>query len=126
MLETDPRDLLLDKYNDLVITDDLQWSKGIPGVMQECRIRLQMFKGEWFLNLLVGIDYWGQILGQKPAVAIAAAGAQFTAALLSIPDVLDVTKMDVTYDGATRTLTVKWSVRCLFGNTPVDTLSITT
>lgn len=124
MLETEPRDLLLDNHNDLVIGVDLDWSRGIPGVMQECRIKLQMFKNEWFLNLDVGIDYWGKILGQKPALAIAVVGASFTEALLSVEDVIDVTKMDVQYNGTTRTLTVNWQVLCEFGETPVDTLNL--
>jgi hypothetical protein len=124
MLITDPRDLLLDKNNDLVIDTDLSWSRGIPGVMQECRIKMQMFKGEWFLNLDVGVPYWGQILGQKPAVAIAAAGGAFTEALLSVEDVIDVVKLDVKMVKATRNLAVTWRVRCAFGTTPEDTLLI--
>ena len=126
MLETEPRDLLLDRYNDLVVTTDLDWSRGIPGVMQECRIKLQMFRGEWFLDLDAGIPYWGQILGQKPAIAIAAIGASFTEALLGVEDVTAVTKMSVTYDRPTRSLSVTWQVRCTFGETPVDTLNLTT
>ncbi len=124
MLETEPRDLLLDRYNDLVITTDLDWSRGVAGVMQECRVKLQMFQGEWFLDLDKGIPYWGQILGQKPALAIAAIGASFTETLLSIEDVIAVTKMQVTYAGATRTLTVNWQIQCVFGTTPVDTLNL--
>ncbi len=124
MLEVEPRDLLLDRYNDLVITTDLDWSRGIPGVMQECRIKLQMFQGEWFLNLDAGIPYWGQILGQKPAIAIAAIGASFTESLLRVEDVIAVTKMSIVYNGSTRTLTVTWQVQCKFGATPVDTLAI--
>lgn len=124
MLIAEPRDLLLDKYNDLVIDTDLHWSMGVQGVMQECRIKMQMFRGEWFLNLGVGIPYWGSILGQKPAIAIAAAGAAFTEALLTVEDVIGITKMDVTYDGRTRTMTVKWAVQCIFGTTVSDTLNI--
>ncbi len=125
MLETDPRDLLLDSQNDLVIDRDLQWSIGIDGVIQECRIKMQMFKNEWFLDLDSGIPYWGDILGQKPRLAMAAAGQAFTEALLSVEGVESVTKMDVTYNGTTRRMTVAWSVRCVFGDTPVDTLFVT-
>jgi len=124
MLETEPRDLLLDSQNDLVVTTDLGWSRGIPGVMQDCRIKLQMFKGEWFLDLDAGIPYWGQILGQKPAVAIAAIGASFTETLLSVEDVISVTKMEIVHNRSARSLSVSWQVRCQFGLTPVDTLNI--
>lgn len=125
MQETDPRDLLLDRQNDLVLEDgDFQFSKGIAGVIQECRVRLQMFQGEWFLNLDAGIPYWTEIMGQKPSIAISAAAASFNEALLSIEDVFAVTKMEVTYDHKTRALTVNWAVRCAFGTTPVDVLKI--
>lgn len=124
MLETEPRDLLLDDRNDLVMDVDLDWSRGLPGVMQECRIKMQMFKGEWFLNLDVGVDYWGRILGQKRALAIAAAGAAFTEVLLSVEDVIKVTKMEIQYSGNTRALTITWRVLCKFGETPIDTLDL--
>jgi hypothetical protein len=123
-LLTDPRDLLLDDDNDLVITSDLQWSRGIPAVMQSCRIALQMFQGEWFLDLDAGIPYWDQILGQKPATAIAAASAAFRDTLVNIESVVEVLRCDVTYSGATRILTVIWRVRTEFGDTPTDTLAL--
>lgn len=123
MLETEPRDLLLYK-NDLVITDDLQWSRGIDGVIQECRIKLQMFEGEWFLNLKVGRPHYNGILGAKPDLAAIVAGHDFTAALLTVEDVTDVTLMDISIIRSTRQMVVKWQVRCVFGTTPVDTLTI--
>jgi hypothetical protein len=124
MLVTEPRDLLLGKDNDLVVTTDLDWSRGIPGVMQECRIRMRTFQGEWFLDLETGIPYWTEILGQKPKLAVAALGASLTEALLAIEDVVEVVLMDVQYDRQTRSATVRWSVLCVFGTTPVDTLKI--
>jgi hypothetical protein len=123
MLETEPRDLLLED-NDLVITTDLAFSSGVSGVAQSCKTAMQMFQGEWFLNLDAGIPYWGEILGQKPAIAIAAATAHFTEMLLSIEDVTSVSRMSVTYEASSRTLSVRWQVRCTFGQTPVDTLAI--
>ena len=109
----------------MVITNDLQWSKGIPGVIQECRIKLLMFKGEWFLDREVGISWWEQILGQKPDVAIAAITSEFFDKLMSVEDVLVVRQLDVEYNGTTRTISVTWSVKCTFGNTPTQTLPIT-
>ncbi len=123
-LVTDPRDLLLDKNNDLVITTDLQWSRGIPAVMQSCRIALQMFQGEWFMNLDVGIPYWQSILGRKPGTAIAAAKSAFRQALASVESVVAVLKLDVTYNGVTRLMTVSWKVKTEFGDTPVDVLAL--
>lgn len=125
MLITDNRDLLLDSRNSLVIQNgDLAWSRGIPGVMQDCRIKLSMFKGEWFLDTTKGISYWQEILGKKPDVAIAAITSEFYSKLISVEDVEVVRKLDITYSGRTRGLTVIWSVKCTFGNTPDAILTI--
>ena len=124
-LITDPRDLLLGDDNDLVIEDgDLVWSRGIDAVVQDARIVLQMFQGEWFMDLDAGIPYWGSILGKKPAVAIAAARSAFRQALLGIEDVTEVLVLEVTYAGATRAMSIRWKVRCTFGDTPTDVIAL--
>lgn len=124
-LQSEPRDLLLGSDNDLVVGKDLSFSSGVQAVAQSCRIALQMFEGEWFLNLDVGIPYWDQILTQKPAAAIAAAQLAFRDALRSVVGVLDILQLQVQYVGATRALNVTWQVSTVFGDTPVDTLSLT-
>lgn len=123
-LDTDPRDLKLDRQNDLVITTDLQWTRGVDAVMQDCRIVLQMFQGEWFLNRAAGIPYWGRILRERPDVAQRAAREIFYDKLRNVESVVEVLLLDVQYIGALRTLTVRWKVRCEFGDTPVDTVNI--
>ncbi len=123
LLETDPVDLLLGPDNDLVVTTDLQLSRGIPAIMQSCRIALLMFAGEWFLDLKAGIPYWESILAQKPEVAKKAAAIAFRAALLGVPGVQEVTKLEVDFAGGTRRMSITWRVRCAFGETPEDTLA---
>ena len=124
-LENEPRDLLLDITNDLVIeSGDFVFARGIDAVTQSCRIALQMFEEEWFLDLDVGIPYWQNILGFKPDVAVQAAIVAFTSELLSVSGVIAVTRMDVEYVGATRSLEVTWQVRSGLGETPTDTLSL--
>lgn len=124
-LITDPRDLKLDRQNDLVIGTDLEWTRGLDAVVQDCRIALQMFQGEWFLDQDVGIPYWNRILRERPHVATAAAREVFHTELMSIESVERVLVLDVNYDGKTRTMTVRWKVRCEFGDTPLDTLYFT-
>lgn len=125
MLETDNRDLLLDSSDNLVFENgDFQWARGLPGVVQSCRISLSMFKGEWFLDPNVGISYWQEILGKKPEQAVAAITSEFYQALMRIEDVVSVTKLTVVYNPRTRTCIVNWAVRCQFGVTSTQTITI--
>jgi hypothetical protein len=123
-LANEPRDLLLGPDNDIVITTDLQFSRGIQAVVQSCRIALQLFAGEWFLDLDAGIPYWQSILAQKPDVAKKAAAIAFRSALLNVAGVLSVSKLEVEYAGATRKLTIKWQVQTALGETPADTIAL--
>lgn len=124
-LITDPIDLKLDANNELVIEDgDLVFTTGLDAIVQQCRIALQMFQGEWFLNLDVGIPYWEKILGEKPATAIEAARIFFRRELQLVDGVNKVTKLDITYTGSTRTLNVSWQVNTIFGDTPVDVIDL--
>lgn len=125
MLITDPIDLLLDDDNNLVIENgDLKFSRGIPAIVQQCRIGLQMFRDEWFLNLDVGIPYWQNILGFKPATAMAAAKIFFARELNAVEGVRSIRKLNVSYGGVSRQLTVDWQVDTIFGDTPVDEIEL--
>lgn len=124
-LENEPRDLLLDDQNDLVIENgDFVLARGIDGVVQSCRIALQMCEGEWFLNLDAGIPYWQQILGFKPQVAVRAAKVAFQSELLAVSGVQSVTKLDVDFDSLTRAMSVTWQVKTSLGETPPDTIAL--
>jgi hypothetical protein len=128
LLENDPVDLLLDADNDIVVTDDLQFSRGLTAVAQGIRIRMQLFKGEWFLNLNAGIPYLERpgvtrdeaLIGQK--FNELRARAVFRKAILTTPGVLGIEKLDVKFNDATRKLSVTWVARTVFGDTDPDTL----
>lgn len=124
-LVTEPRDLKLDKQNDLVIGTDLVWTRGIDAVVQDCRIALQMFQGEWFLDREAGIPYWNRILRERPDIAEAAAREVFHSELMSVESVVEVVYLQVEFEPTTRTMLIRWKVRCEFGDTPLDTLSLT-
>lgn len=124
-LITDPLDVKIGDDNVVVFENgDLVLVSGLDAIVQGCRIVLQMFQGEWFLNLDVGIPYWQSILGQKPAVAIAAARIFFRRELEAVEGVERVTKLDISYTGATRTLSITWQVTTVFGDTPVDEIDL--
>ncbi len=124
MLSTDNRDLALDANNNLIIDTDLHFTKGIPGVVQECKIKLSMFKGEWFLDRSKGISWWGEILGQKPDRAISAITSEFYTTLMGVEDVISVTRLDIRYVGQSRALVVTWAVQTRFGDSPPSVLRI--
>lgn len=122
---TDPIDLLLDDDNALVIENgDFVLVSGVDAIVQQCRIALQMFQGEWFLNLDAGIPYWERILGQKPNTAIAAAQIFFSRELLAVPGVNKILLLNITYTGVTRLLNISWQVSTVFGDTPVDVIDL--
>lgn len=129
MLSTDPIDLLLDVNGDIVIDTDLQWSTGLNGITQGIRIQLRLVKGEWFLDLDDGVPYYERegVTADEALLAgrfnEAKALAAFRAAILRAPGVNTITSLAVAFDGPTRKLTVTWSVRTKFGDTPVDTLT---
>jgi hypothetical protein len=126
-LANDAVDLLLDGDNDLVVTTDLEFARGTEGVAQLCRIAVQTFAGEWFLDLDVGIPYWEQILGANPEAAIIAARAGFHDELLATDGVTQLLVLNATFDNAqSRALTVEWQVGTATGDTVQDTLTFAT
>jgi len=123
-LATDPRDLLLDTNNDIVIGTDLVFSYGIAAIVQSARIALQMFAGEWFADLDAGIPYWQSILGAKPVIAAAAARVAFRDELLEVAGVIDVLRIDVVFDAPTRTMSISWQALTALGETPNDLIQL--
>ena len=123
-LSTDARDFLLGPDGDIVVTTDFVFSRGIPAIVQSCRIALLMFKGEWFLNLDAGIPYWQEILAKKPDVARAAAKIAYRDVLAAIDGVEEILKLDVAFV-AVRTLSISWQVRTAFGDSTVTSTTVT-
>lgn len=130
LLITDPIDWKLDADNNLVMP--LEYVRGMEAIVQAIRIRLQMFQGEWFLNLDIGIPYLEDpdggvseeeaILGQKfDPVKVRAA---FRREILSVPGVEGVTKLETRFDGDSRTMFVTIIVSTIFGDTPEDTIAL--
>lgn len=123
-LEEDPLDFALDDDGDLDIADgDAQWARGIKGVAQAIRIRLLMFKGEWFLDEEAGTPWRARanipasaaILGQKYNEA--RVRSILREAILDTEDELELVRLDLSYASTTRILTVAWTVRVSFSDT---------
>jgi hypothetical protein len=87
---------------------DLQLSSGIQAVTQEMRLRMGAFRGDWFLDLDYGIPYFQELLGQK--FDVSRARNAFRSALAASDNIVQVNKLNVEFDGVTRSLSVAWEV----------------
>lgn len=128
---TDPIDFKIDQATgDLVFVDGRpEMTFGGEAVAQGILIRLRNIRGEWFANLDDGMPWFENdsvpgsdaLLGQK--FDEIKATAAFRAAILDTPGVASITRLAVTFDGATRTINATWSVATTFGDTIADTLT---
>lgn len=108
-----PVDILLDATGDLDIDSDIHFSTGLAAVAQGIRLRCLLFKGEWFLDLELGVPYFQDILGQKfSEVKVRTA---FRNAILDTPGVAEIVSLTTDFNAATRRLTVSWVVDTDFG-----------
>lgn len=109
-------DLVLDSDGDLVVDTDAHFTTGLLAVSQGARIRLQMFKGEWFLDLDKGVPWLPNdivadvdaILGQR-FNEVKVRGA-IRPILQDTPGVITINKLDISFTGSTRALRVDWRV----------------
>jgi hypothetical protein len=132
LLETDPIDWELDENNDLIIP--LRYTSGIEAVAQGIRIRLQLWRGEWFLDLDAGIPYLptedgavteqAAILGQR--FDSVKARTAFRREILSTPGVVDIPELRITFDGPTRTLAIEFRAKTAFGDTDLEVITLPT
>lgn len=123
-LENDRIDLKLTDANDLKFDSSLRlsWTTGLDAVAQRLKIRMQMFKGEWFLDLDAGVPYWEDILGQKYDEAQVLAA--FRGVLVKTRDVVKILSLTSSFDASTRKLKITWHVTTAFGDTEPDSLEV--
>lgn len=98
---------LLTTDNDLALTDGkLSLVRGVVEKAQKAKTLLGLATGEWFLDLAVGVPWFGLVIGQKPDLEIVK--RLVTSVLLSIPGIADVSEMRASFDGRTRAADVTW------------------
>lgn len=114
------KDLALDPLtNDLlliqrsaVLVDD------VDQIAQNLAIRLRFFRGEWFLNTLAGIPYFEYFFVKAPNQI------QVESFLLdeiaNTEGVEQVTEFSSSYDGASRSFGVNFSVKTINGEIAID------
>lgn len=131
LLVTDPLDVALDADGDLTLGADggPYLIAGLAGVAQLVRAALLLFRGEWFANLDAGVPWLANdvvpeeraILGQPLDEAYVRAAVRD--AVLGVPGVLALTRLEISLDATTRALSITWAASTVFGDTTPDTLS---
>lgn len=107
----DPIDFALDSDGDLAFPMSL--TRGIAAVAQGINEAVQLFRGEWFLDLERGIPYYQDILGQKFDRERVLFG--FRAEIVKVPDVKKIESLTATYSGTTRIVTIAFEVLSIYG-----------
>lgn len=112
------RDLALDPATgDLAISGGrLRLTEpGAESVAQKLRVRLRLFRGEWFMDTSVGVPYYTDVLGRHPLSAVEALLRQ---AIVTCPGVLGLDSF-VFAVGADRVATLTFTVRAVDAAEPV-------
>ncbi|SQI42321.1 Uncharacterised protein [Leminorella richardii] len=107
-------DLTLDSSGDLDLSrNDLSWVDGAERVHQQLRIKLKLWRGEWFLNTAFGTPYLQQILGKQ--ITLNGALAALKTSILDVDGVREITQFHYEFDRQTRSLTVQFAVKTPYG-----------
>lgn len=100
--------LLLNSDNDIQVIDgNIPLAKGIDQVEQAVGLHLKAFAGDWFLNFDLGIPYFQTIF--KKGVTLSQVEALYIDTILSVPAVLDLQTFNISFDAATRKLSIDFS-----------------
>ena len=110
-LNSETGDVLLSTTN--TITTPVFTTTTSENLAQRLKIRLQTFKGEWFLDGTIGIDYFNQIAGKNRSKA--AVDAIIQAEILKEQEVLQITAYSSVVDKTSRKITIQFTVRTVDG-----------
>lgn len=98
---------VLDINGDLDITNGkLSFTTGLEAIRQHLAIKLQIAKGEWFLNQEVGVPYFEKIF-QKPA-NFEVVSSVFKTEILETPGVTELLSFEMDFDANTRELSISF------------------
>jgi hypothetical protein len=84
-------------------------SDNVEYVKQKIKIRLQFFKGEYYLNTDTGVPYYQEILGKQ--ITVDDAIAILKATIVGTPGVTELLNFEPNLDGATRILDIVFKVK---------------
>jgi hypothetical protein len=103
-------DFALTSSGDLEITRGrLRVVTGTEAIAQRLRVRLRLFRSDWFLDTLAGVPYHDYVLRKRSSPGVRR--EVFRRAIASMPGVREIVSLDVQLDQRARTLTVTCEVR---------------
>lgn len=118
------RDLKLDATTgDLVIEDsDLALVGDLDSIVQDVRLRLGFFRGEWFLDQEEGVPYYEEILVKNPNPT--AVREWFRRTIAGTPGIKEVLSLDLDFDRRNRRLSVSFRASTDLGLLAADTVTL--
>ncbi len=112
-------DIKLDDNNDIAIeNNDIVLITAVDEVRQRLLENLRTFKGEWFLDLELGIPYYQDIL--KKNIDLNVIETILKDAILDSPGVLELLDFSLDLDDSTRQLDVNFTVRASEGEIVIN------
>lgn len=109
-------DLLLDPLTHDIDTRSLgmQVVSGSAAVLQNIRIKLKLWTGEWFLDTEAGTPYLEDILGKR--ISLAGALAAIRASILEVDGVSAITRFEYQFNRQTRQLDYEFEASTSYGD----------
>lgn len=107
-------DILLTNDHDLDTSAlDLQMVADAAQVRQQLKIKLKLWKSEWFLDTEFGTPYLQEILGKQ--LTLSGALAAIKTSILEVEGVRQIITFEYNFSNATRVMTVNFEVDTPFG-----------
>lgn len=98
-------DFKLDANGDLDLSSgDIQLVSGDDEILQRLKIKLQFFRGEWFLDQRIGMPYFTDILINDPSLP--AIRSFFRDAILGDESIEELNELTLDFDRSARRLNV--------------------
>lgn len=117
------RDFALDDSGDMAVANgDRATVSGLDAVRQACKVKVQLFLGEIFLDQSLGVDYLNQVLVKNPDPLVVR--ELIRARLASVADVTEVVGAQLV-KLPERGASLSYQIRTVYSATPVtDTVQV--
>jgi hypothetical protein len=107
-------DIEVDNYDNPLVS-------GLDQIVQNLRIRLKFFFGEWFLDTRLGIPYFSDSFTKGGAGVV---DAIIQATIKETPEINEILSYSTIYDGPNRKYTINFSANTIYGVANINNLQI--